>query len=471
MQPDRAILPAFATHVLEVMGWRGAAAAGRLQVLQQPQACPAAAQQWMKDGGMLLAIRPAPAFCASFGVAIAHAGVPPADLPAGQGVAGRLRTLHAGDRYEGAGEVLLRDAEHRAAWRFVPVGRGGVLLAGTDFARDQLRFRQGDPAAASQRPQQAMWDIAGERPIYLFERQLDGLPRAEQRQADAWAWLMVQHLAGRCSLPLSPILPGGAAGAVLITGDDDQAFLEKYEEQLRLLAGQPVTYFLHPQTRHTGESMARMFAGRRVELGIHPDALDAPHQYADRLRDQCRWFQGLTGERPSSLRNHGFLNDGYWGHLPSWLNEGVRISSNLPGLDGRPLNGSLLPARLAMDGGLSSHWSLVTAIGDGVRYVDGGCSEAAAAQCVHDTADQIRASGIPGLLVLNLHPQNVADTAAMHRAALEVIGSGFLAWTLQDCLDWFEQQTAAPRRSRGWLEGAWGAVANLWRSDRREARA
>jgi hypothetical protein len=464
-------LQSFAVHVLEVMGLRGTVFADRVRVLQQPHACNPAQRLWLEQGGILLAVRPSSHFCAGIGVAIAQAKVAASELPAGQGVASRLRTLHPGDRYTGAGENLLVDAQGHGAWRFVPVGRGGVLLAGTDFARDLLCFRQGDPAAALKRPQEAVWDIAGERPIYLFDAQLRGLLRSEQRQADAWAWVAAKHLSVKAGVPLQPLLPGGAQGAVVLTGDDDQAYLEKYEEQLTLLRGQPVTYFLHPQTKHTVDSMARLFSGTRVELGIHPDALDAPQQYAQRLREQCGWFRDLTGSRALSLRNHGFLNDGYWGHLPAWLDEGVRISSNLPGLDGRPLNGSLLPARLADAGGLTSHWSVVTAIGDGVRYVDGGCSDKEAARCVYDCADQIRTSGIPGVMVLNLHPQNVSDTAAMHHAAVDVIRSGFLAWTMQDCLEWFEKETTPPRPSPSWLDSALGLMAHIWPGDRRRARA
>jgi hypothetical protein len=138
------------------------------------------------------------------------------------------------------------------------------------------------------------------------------------------------------------------------------------------------------------------------------------------------------------VRNHGFLNRGYWGHLLAWLSKGVRLSSNLPGVDGRVLNGSLLPARVAWNGQLTSHWSILTAIGDGVVFAL-GMSPEQSAKCVLDLAANIRDSGVPGVLVLNLHPQNIAETLAMHRAAREVVDGGFLAWTIADCLDWFER--------------------------------
>jgi hypothetical protein len=205
-----------------------------------------------------------------------------------------------------------------------------------------------------------------------------------------------------------------------------------------------------------------MFGGRRVDLGLHPDALDAPDQYAERLEEQLNWYRTLTGRPALSVRNHGFLNDGYWGHLPSWLRSGIRISSNLPGLDGRVLNGSLLPARLVFNEVLTPHWSVLTAIGDGVRYAL-GMNENDAGDCVWRTADSIRTSGMPGVMVLNLHPQNVSDTRAMHAAAIEVIRGGFLAWTMQDCLDWFESRDTGASGAKtservGILNRAWRNV-------------
>src|SRR5262249_52961012 len=127
----------------------------------------------------------------------------------------------------------------------------------------------------------------------------------------------------------------------------------------------------------------------------------------------------------------------YWGHLPHWLASDVRLSANIPGMDGRVPNGSLLPARVAWDGRLTNHWSVLTAIGDGVVFALGKTAEQSAA-CVPDLADRIRTSGVPGLLVLNLHPDNIESTASMHQAAREVVDSGFLPWTIGDCLNFFE---------------------------------
>jgi len=179
-----------------------------------------------------------------------------------------------------------------------------------------------------------------------------------------------------------------------------------------------------------------MAAQRTLDLGLHPDALDRPDRYASLFARQARWFTGLVGRPAQSVRNHGFLNDGYWGHLDAWIEGGMLISSNLPGIDGNVLNGSLLPARVAYRGELTGHWSILTLIGDGAITINNWDSERAA-RCVYDAADHIRDSAIPGVMVLNLHPENVAKSASMHRAVMELIRSGFVPWTIEQCLDWF----------------------------------
>jgi hypothetical protein len=423
----------------------------------------AAASVDARAGGVVVALDPTPAFCATFGVTSTAIDVaPPLQmiLSATTGIVQqRLRTLHSAQRFahaEGV-PVVIHDSGV-ATWFWLPVGAGGILFVGTDLAADLVRYRQGDPAKEHARPTDPVWGIAGERPLYLFEEQIAGEDPAA-RHADAWAMATAHIAACHLRRPLQPMLPGNAPGAVIITGDDDQAFLEKYEEQLALLGRTPITYLLHPLTRHTGKTVRTMLGKPWIDLGVHPDALETPAEYGALLKQQCDWFRRLTGKPPVSLRNHGFLNDGYWRHLPHWLDEGVRISSNLPGLDGRVLNGSLLPARLAYGDRLTNHWSMLTAFGDGMIFAL-GMTDAEAGARVRDLAEKVVASGIPGIIVLNLHPQNVAETRAMHRAALDVIDDGFVAWTLRDCLNWFDAVDAGQRprehagitdRLRTWL--------------------
>ncbi|MEO7728977.1 MAG: hypothetical protein ABIS45_17125 [Burkholderiales bacterium] len=416
-----------------------------------------------EGGGTAIAILPGDDFCGAFRVMQIRAGMPvPAVLTyqyEHNAFWARLRTLHAYYIFQQAdGTTIVSDQANAAVWFWLPVKSGGVLFIGTDLAADFTRYRQGDPAKATIRPTEARWGITGERPNYLFEEQLDG-ESPQERHADWWAIALAKFVSVKLGRPLRPILPGGALGAVIITGDDDQAYLEKYREQLAILEQTPITYFLHPLTRHSRDSLQKMLRSHRVDLGIHPDALDAPERYGQLLHEQATWYRDLTGTAPLSVRNHGFLNDGYWGHLSAWLREAISISSNLPGLDGHVLNGSLLPGRVAYEGNLTHHWSLLTAFGDGMVFAL-KMSDERAAEKIHLLAARIVESGIPGIIVLNLHPQNISESRAMHHAAIEIIRSGFLPWTMRDCLDWFRQKEGLPpfakprpllNRLTGWL--------------------
>ena len=414
-------------------------------------------------GEIVVVFQPDSAFTVAFGV---EQCVLPNDIPFAfssfQTIGSRrreLRSFHEARSFTcSLGETVVVDQSGASIWLSVPFGKGFILLVGTDLASDLIRFRQGDSAQVAVGQGGALWGIAGERPNYLFEKQLEGLPQGD-RQADYWAMLLARYIVEKSGKPLLPILPNGAMGAVIITGDDDQAYLEKYAEQLSLLGDTPITYFLHPLTRHTPKTLKSMFGKKQVDLGIHPDALEQPNRYAELLKVQCAWFFDLVKRRPISVRNHGFLNDGYWGHLTPWMSEGINFSSNIPGLDGRVLNGSLLPARVFFDGELTSHWSILTAIGDGVRFISGMTDEDAA-NCIKKLAQDIREEDIPGIIVLNLHPQNVGETKAMHKAALEVIESGFVAWTVRDCLEWFERIDDPERECKIAGKDCWLSLLN-----------
>jgi hypothetical protein len=369
----------------------------------------------------------------------------------------RVRTLHAAHAFAGPGEPLVTDAQGKAVWLWLPQGLGGILLLGTDLAGDLVRYRQGDPAKVGTGPKE-LWGFAFERPVHLFEGQLAGEFHYE-RHADWWCEALCHAVCGRATVKRAAILPEGRPGALVVTGDDDQAELSKYAEQLAVLNGLPVTYFLHPLTRHTRRTLRKLERRGGVDLGLHPDALDQPKRYGELLAEQAAWFQQLTLKPPVSVRNHGFLSDGYWGHLRHWLEEDISISSNIPGLNGRVLNGSLLPGRVVSPDGdaLTAHWSLLTAIGDGVVFLSGMTAKQSA-ECVLSLVGAVRESAVPGVIVLNLHPQNIAQTRSMHEAVLAAARQGFLPWTMRDCLAWFSSRdghplpAASPRQagSSGW---------------------
>jgi hypothetical protein len=430
-------------HHLRLFGirWEHLRQAGDIKIMICPDRTEiGASRAALSAGTVVIAVTPMPDFCAAWGVENgASNGHAPKVLqfraeprPAWS----RLRTLFASQSFRcPAGEAVVADDSGTAAWLWVREGPGGILFVGTALADDLVRYRQGDPALADAGRARVLWDIPGERPNHLFEAQREG-EAAWERHADHWAMALAGIVADKTGCDLEPILPNGAPGAIVATGDDDQAYLEKYRDQLDLLGDTPVTYFLHPLTRHTRATLGSILARPDIDLGLHPDALDYPQSYGDLLGEQVAWYRALVGTAPLSVRNHGFLSDGYWGHLPHWLRHGIRISSNIPGFDGTVLNGSLLPARVAYDGVLTEHWSILTALGDGLVFA-GRRSQEQAAECVHLAARRIRESGIPGVLVVNLHPQNVQEAHGMHLAVLALIEEGFLAWTIRDCLAWF----------------------------------
>jgi hypothetical protein len=409
----------------------------------------------LERGGCVIAVLPSVPFGKAFGVETeARTVVSPEVFHArfaGQKPWSRLRTLHSHMLLRAEGDVTTIVTNHRqeAVWLQRQAGNGGsIIFIGTDIASDLVRYRQGDPAAANNRPTKTMWGIAGERPNYLFEGQLAG-ESLRERPADWWCEALADALARLCGVNRLPMLPNGAAGAIIVTGDDDQAALSRYAQQREALGSTPITYYLHPLTKHTASTLKQLGSGRRLELGLHPDALEQPNRYADLFTEQAKWFEQLAGESARTVRNHGFLNDGYWGHATAWNARGVKGSSNLPGLDGCIINGSLLPAKLLLDNKLTEHWSILTAIGDGIVFVH-GWDDRQSANCILDLADRIRNDGVPGVIVVNLHPENIDKTRGMHRAVRKVVEDGFVPWTMSECFEWFErrQQPALELRKR-----------------------
>ncbi|QOZ33058.1 GNAT family N-acetyltransferase [Bradyrhizobium sp. CCBAU 53421] len=437
----------FVAHLLRVFGFPGASASpdGRPLVLYRPQSADVGrASDVLGRGGSVVAVLPAVGFAKAFAVrsearAVDSPRVLQAEM-AGQKPWKRLRTLRSYMRFAAAeGVPVVTDDEGRAAWLRLRTAAGGsMIFAGTDIVSDLVRYRQGDPAAANKRPTEPLWGIAGERPNYLFEGQLAG-ENPRERHADWWCEALSDALTRLCGETRLPMLPNGAPGAIVITGDDDQAGLGRYAQQLEALGPLPVTYFLHPLTKHTPETLVQLRSRGCVELGLHPDALEEPEKYAELFSEQAAWFKQLTGEGTRTVRNHGFLNDGYWEHAKPWNAHGVKGSSNLPGLDGRMLNGSLLPARLLLDDTLTDHWSILTAIGDGIVFVY-GWNDDQSADCIFGLADDIRKSGVPGVIVVNLHPENIDKTRGMHHAVRKVVDDGFVPWTMSECLEWFERR-------------------------------
>lgn len=343
----------FLSHHLRLFGIGSLLISSRVSIFAYPdEQSTDAARMCVQRGAAVVVLMPQPGFLAGIGATEEYCAFPTTLFSIDDNTVSQfasLKTLHPYRTYKHSkGLSVLTTHDGQSVWLWISGSNGGgYLVIGTDVVSDLIRYRQGDPARAFSRPREAQWGIAGERPNYLFEQQLAGSSTCS-RHADLWVSALVDTLSNKLHVRPAPILPGNAPGAVVITGDDDQAYLEKYDEQLNLLGDLPITYLLHPLTRHTRKTLRTIqVSNPGVDYGIHPDALDAPERYAQLFDEQVAWYRRLTGHYPVSLRNHGFLNDGYWGHLDAWLKHGVRISSNLPGFDGRVLNGSLLPARFA----------------------------------------------------------------------------------------------------------------------------
>jgi hypothetical protein len=330
--------------------------------------------------------------------------------------------------------ILLDKSGGSILSRYYVQGRE-VLVSGCKLIEEITRYRQGDPAKVETTAYKGGLGFDYERPNYLYEDQLHPQYRSIP-WADNLGYLLSEELARLTNIPLLEPLPYGAKGLVIITGDDDQAYLEKYDEQLKAIDGLPITYFLHPLTRHTPETLAKLPAN--VEIGVHPDALETPCAYDSLCAEQTSFVRILSGKPVRTVRNHGFLNDGYWGHLKPWEENGLELDVNIPGVDGTALNGSFLPFRVRRaDGTWSPHYSLLTAFGDGIVFAL-GMTDRQAARKIRSLASQIENSN-PGILVFNFHPQNIDHTRLMHRAVVKLARRrGWHCMGLESYLDWLK---------------------------------
>ncbi|MCI0642115.1 MAG: GNAT family N-acetyltransferase, partial [Gemmataceae bacterium] len=343
-------------------------------------------------------------------------------------------------------EPLWHNADGRAVLAWWRQGGRRILLVGLDFVAEILRHSQGDPEQARKGQGGACHGYAHERAEYLFEPHL--LPEFRSTPwADRLGFEVVRALARATGWPLVEPLPGGARGLVLLTGDDDQAALACYREQLELVGDFPITYFLLPVTKHTSQSLAALHS--TVEFGLHVDALEHPDRYEEICARQANAVRGLTGKDVRAVRNHGFLNRGYLGHLPAWEDNGLTLDVNYSGLDGTALCGSFLPFRVRRgDGSWSSHHSLLSTFGDGMLFIK-KWTEAQACRRIDEIARQIETSA-PGVVVFNMHPENIGQTRQIHKVIMSLgRRPGWLALGVETYLQWLEAWDSLKLRRDG----------------------
>jgi hypothetical protein len=325
-----------------------------------------------------------------------------------------------------------------------------TLLVGLNVVEELVRHHQGDPAQSAVRPLTGEYGFDFERPGRLFAGQLLR-EYASQPWADHLGFFMAQALSQLAHTPLAEPLPGGGRGVVILTGDDDQADLDRYQEQLKVCAGMPITYFVMARTKHTAETLAGMPGW--VQLGVHPDALEQPDRYAELCASQTRAVRQLSARQIRTVRNHGYLSAGYLGHLKVWEDNGLLLDVNYPGVDGSALTGSFLPMRVRRsDGTWANHYSLLTLFGDGMLYAL-KLSEREAARRIRSMARQIERDA-PGVMVVNFHPQNIGQTERLHREIRRLAKRrGWLALGLETYLDWVQtlEQIELRRSGRQWV--------------------
>jgi len=326
------------------------------------------------------------------------------------------------------------DSEGRSvvAWHEGDAGRR--LLVGLDVEEEIVRYRQGDPDRA-RIAAEGRYGFPTERANHLYDEQILA-DHPTVPWADRLGFLVAEAWARLTGGPLVEPLPGGARGAVALTGDDDQAPLETYAAQRRLVGDAPFTYFLHPLTKHDAGTLAAL--GAAIDFGLHPDAVDRPEAYDARCAEQIAWMERLVGRKVRLVRNHNYLSRGYLGHLAAWERGGLELDVNCSAIDGTALTGSFVPMRVRGPGGTwSKHRTLLTQFGDGMIFAL-GMSDWRAARRVRRLARQIETTS-PGVLVVNLHPANVARTRRLHRAAIALARRpGWVAVRLERFLDWLD---------------------------------
>jgi hypothetical protein len=317
-----------------------------------------------------------------------------------------------------------------------------ILLIGLNVVEEIIRHRQGDPSQVALNKQKSDPLYNVERPYYLFQDQINQNYRTHP-WADYLGFFLAETFSQLSGYPLIEILPRGAKGLVVLTGDDDQAFLGKYDDQLRLIGDLPITYFLHPLTRHTPETIANL--PRNVELGVHPDAIDSPDDYDELCTLQTEQIRKLTGSAVRTVRNHCLQNRGYLGHLPIWEQNGLFLDVNLPGIDGCALNGSFLPMRIRRpDQSWSSNYSLLTTFNDSLVYSHLpyllNLSEKEAIKRIRKVLRQVENSNYPSVMVFSFHPQNIDNLRELHLEVLRLsLRSGWIPIGLETYLDWLQK--------------------------------
>ena len=334
----------------------------------------AAAVAYARGGGTVVAMLPSGELARAAGIEVATDKEPPLRLrltgPPMAGLTGEslpvvglastwrvaedaivLGFLYRAGRYEGESPGIVRAG----------VGEGAVVALAFDLPRAVLMLRQGDPAHREERgrgdqparPTQLACDLGPDEPGWIPYADLLGL-------------LLVDLVEAAVPAPLPRLwhLPGGAAGILLYSGDEDSAEVawNRTEFEAVTAAGGRMNMFLIPGNTHSTREDVAAYR-RHHDVGPHPNirALDG-EPVAVRVAEmerQIGQFEEMYGVKARSLRNHCLAWAGYMEPVEAMARCGLGMEGNyfcstfLRGRDYAPYAafGAAMPLRFCHPGG------------------------------------------------------------------------------------------------------------------------
>lgn len=272
-----------------------------------------------KSGQVQVVLSPSVAFCKTLGIDFHERPMTstPFVLANETAIWSQLRSLHNYRTFEASPKVdcepILLDPDGGAIWLWLPIGEAGILLIGSRLAEDLVRFRQGDLVQAESNQSRINLAPGSKQPDdYLYQDQIKGGGKYN-RQADWLSRALAGLLSEWTGIPLSPLLPNNAIGIVVVTGDDDQAALDKYKMQRKLLAnltgidGHVMNGSLLPARVSNGDMLTGHWS---VPTSISDEVFFAfgmsPHQSLDCVLDAAEaiWMAKLPGVLVVNLQSH-----------------------------------------------------------------------------------------------------------------------------------------------------------------------
>ena len=336
-----------------------------------PEVCRARVEEWVRDGGRLIASRPPPEMAALFGLrptksavktcAEMYVAFDPAHPLASRIGADSLQFHGVADLYEPAGaEGVAWLGGQRGVRTGYPAvtlhaaGKGQAAAFAFDLALCTVLFHQGRRLNAGDGPNPDPNADGAFKPDDLFFRFFDERLKSVP-QADLYGDLLVRLIRRLCPAPLPRLwhYPNAAPSVAFLDGDSDSMSAEDFEKVISTVetAGGRFTIYLMPQ-QYAAIAPERMAAlrTRGHDAGPHPFAGRTPTEAdcARAVAQETTDFRARYGFQPLAHRGHNVIWPGWVTHARELLRNGIRLDANFccgPGLQYGYLNGSGLPVR------------------------------------------------------------------------------------------------------------------------------